>query len=155
MSLSGCKRHPPAAKSQLVNTRKPLQPIKISQLVKTRKLLQPLPTLCSKTYKYCCKSGLGAPYSTPLHWMWQEPQLELEIKPLHAFALLWTSYSLSFGDLDSGHNTEIVLKQLAYDVMLKSQNLPMTTREPISDAKAGEFLLPSSSWGSHCYRGSG
>ena len=25
----------------------------------------------------------------------------------------------------------------------------MTTREPISDAKAREFLLPSSSWGSH------
>ena len=78
--------------------------------------------------------------------------LELVNKPLYAFALLWTSYSLSFGDLDSGHNTEIVLKQLAYDVMLKSQNLPMTTREPISDAKAGEFLLPSSSWGSHRYR---
>ena len=34
-------------------------------------------------------------------------------------------------------------------VMPKSQNLPMTTREPISDAKAREFLLPSSSWGSH------
>ena len=31
----------------------------------------------------------------------------------------------------------------------------MTTREPISDAKAGEFLLPSSSWGSHHYRRSG
>ena len=31
-------------------------------------------------------------------------------------------------------------------VMPKSQNLPMTTREPISDAKAREFLLPSSSW---------
>ena len=26
-------------------------------------------------------------------------------KPLYAFALLWTSYSLSFGDLDSGHNS--------------------------------------------------
>ena len=26
-------------------------------------------------------------------------------KPLYAFALLWTSYSLSFGDSDSGHNT--------------------------------------------------
>ena len=25
-------------------------------------------------------------------------------KPLHAFALLWMSYSLSFGDSDSGHN---------------------------------------------------
>ena len=26
-------------------------------------------------------------------------------KPLYAFALLWTSYSLSFGDSDTGHNT--------------------------------------------------
>ena len=25
-------------------------------------------------------------------------------KALYAFALLWTSYSLSFGDSDSGHN---------------------------------------------------
>ena len=25
-------------------------------------------------------------------------------KPLYAFALLWTSYSLSFGNSDSGHN---------------------------------------------------
>ena len=32
-------------------------------------------------------------------------------------------------------------------------NLPMTTREPISDAKAREFLLPSSSWGSHLCSG--
>ena len=40
-------------------------------------------------------------------------------------------------------------------VMPKSQNLPMTTREPISDAKAREFLLPSSSWGSHRYWRSG
>ena len=40
-------------------------------------------------------------------------------------------------------------------VMPKSRNLPMTNREPISDAKAREFLLPSSSWGSHRYRRSG
>ena len=39
--------------------------------------------------------------------------------------------------------------------MPKSQNLPVTTRELISDAKAKEFLLPSSSWGSHCYQRSG
>ena len=31
----------------------------------------------------------------------------------------------------------------------------MTTREPISDAKAREFLLPSSSWGSHPFLHSG
>ena len=36
-------------------------------------------------------------------------------------------------------------------VMPKSRNLPMTTREPISDAKVREFLLPSSSWVSHRY----
>ena len=41
------------------------------------------------------------------------------------------------------------------DVMPKSRNLSMTTREPGSDAKAREFLLPSSSWGSHRYRRSG
>ena len=34
-------------------------------------------------------------------------------------------------------------------VMPKSRNLPMTTREPISEAKAREFLLTSSSWGFH------
>ena len=36
--------------------------------------------------------------------------------------------------------------------MPKSRNLPMTTREPISNAKTREFLLPSSSWGSHRYQ---
>ena len=39
--------------------------------------------------------------------------------------------------------------------MPKSRNLPPITRKPISDAKAKEFLLPSSSWGSHCYQRSG
>ena len=29
-------------------------------------------------------------------------------KPLYAFALLWASYSLSFGDSDSGHNNHLV-----------------------------------------------
>ena len=41
------------------------------------------------------------------------------------------------------------------NVMPKSRNLPMTTREPMSDAKARESLLPSSSWGSCRYRRSG
>ena len=36
--------------------------------------------------------------------------------------------------------------------MPKLQNLPMTTREPLSEAKAKESLLPSLSWGSHHYR---
>ena len=39
--------------------------------------------------------------------------------------------------------------------MPKLRNLPVTTRELISDVKAREFLLPSSSWGSHHYRRSG
>ena len=30
-------------------------------------------------------------------------------KPLYAFALLWTSYSLSFGDSDTGHNNSILM----------------------------------------------
>ena len=46
-------------------------------------------------------------------------------------------------------------KSQSSPVMPKSRNLPMTTREPVSDAKAREFLLPSSSWGSHHYRHSG
>ena len=42
-------------------------------------------------------------------------------------------------------------KSQSSPVMPKSRNLPMTTREPVSDAKAREFLLPSLSWGSHRY----
>ena len=48
--------------------------------------------------------------------------------------------------------TDILVK---YGVMPKSWNLPMTTKEPISDAKAREFLLPSLSCSSHRYRCSG
>ena len=40
-------------------------------------------------------------------------------------------------------------------VVPKSRNLPVTTREPVSDAKARKFLLPSSRWGSHWHRCSG
>ena len=46
-------------------------------------------------------------------------------------------------------------KVIESTVMPKSRNLPTTTREPISDAKAREFLLPSSGWGSHHNRRSG
>ena len=47
-------------------------------------------------------------------------------------------------------------KKLEADtVMPKSQNLPMTTREPKSNAKARESLLPNSSCGSHRYQRSG
>ena len=53
--------------------------------------------------------------------------------------------SLKWENLLSGKS------QVPCIVMPNSWNLPMTTREPISDAKAREFLLPSSSWGSHRY----
>ena len=51
--------------------------------------------------------------------------------------------------------TNAMLREVKVDVMPKSRNLPMTTRELISHAKAREFLLPSSSWGSHRYQHSG
>ena len=42
-------------------------------------------------------------------------------KPLYAFALLWTSYSLSFRDLDSGHNNPGSFTLLAeYSSMLRN-----------------------------------
>ena len=42
-------------------------------------------------------------------------------KPLYAFALLWTSYSLSFGDSDSGHNNPGSFTLLAeYSSMLRN-----------------------------------
>ena len=40
-------------------------------------------------------------------------------------------------------------------LLCPSQNLPTTTWELIPDAKAREFLLPSSGWGSHHNRRSG
>ena len=77
----------------------------ISKYQETPAANQPLPTpcLCSKLINSAVL-GLGALVKTPLCWMRWEPWLELAIKPLYAFALLWTSYSLSFGDSDSGHN---------------------------------------------------
>ena len=44
------------------------------------------------------------PCRIPLCWMKPGPWLELVINPFMLFALLWMSYSLSFGDSDSGHN---------------------------------------------------
>ena len=79
----------------------------ISKYQETPAANQPLPTpcLCSKLINTAVNlgSGLRALLKTPLCWMRPEPWLELAIKHLYAFALLWTSYSLSFGDSDSGH----------------------------------------------------
>ena len=70
-------------------------------------LSQSLSTSCTKNhlYKSSCDSELGALIKIPLRWMRWEPWFELAIKPLYAFALLWTSNSLRFGDSDFGHNT--------------------------------------------------
>ena len=43
-------------------------------------------------------------------------------------------------------------KKDLYSCYTQVAKSPVTTREPISYAKAREFLLPSSSWGSHRYR---
>ena len=66
---------------------------------------QPLPTpcLCSKLINTAVHLGSGLLfYSTVLDVT--GALARASNKPLHAFALLWTSYSLSFGDSDTGHN---------------------------------------------------
>ena len=87
----------------------------ISKYQETPAANQPLPTpcLCSKLINTAVLL-LRALLKTPLHWMRWELWLELAIKPLYAFALLWTSYSLSFWDLDSGHNTHITTYQTGH-----------------------------------------
>ena len=63
-------------------------------------LLQKQRTLCIKVY-VIQSSGLLSD-STVLDETWALARASN--KPLYVFALLWTSYSLSFGDSDSGHN---------------------------------------------------
>ena len=82
----------------------------ISKYQETPAANQPLPTpcLCSKLINIAVNLGLGLSQdSTALDEM--GALAELAIKPLYAFALLWMSYSLSFGDSDSGHNKYLVL----------------------------------------------
>ena len=77
----------------------------ISKYQETPAASQPLPTpcLCSKLINTAVNLGSGLLlHSTVLDVA--GALAELEIKPLHAFALLRTSCSLSFGDLDSGQN---------------------------------------------------
>ena len=63
-------------------------------------LLQKQRTICIKVY-VIQNSGLLSD-STVLDEMWALTRVSN--KPLYAFALLWMSYSLSFGDSDSEHN---------------------------------------------------
>ena len=63
-------------------------------------LLQEQRTICIKV-DVIQSSGLLSD-STVLDETWALTRASN--KPLYAFALLWTSYSLSFGDSDSGHN---------------------------------------------------
>ena len=63
-------------------------------------LLQEQRTVCIKV-DVIQSSGLLAD-STVLDETWALTRASN--KALYAFALLWTSYALSFGDSDSGHN---------------------------------------------------
>ena len=63
-------------------------------------LLQKQRTVCIKVYVIQSSGPLSD--STVLDETWVLARAGN--KPLYAFALLWTSYSLSFGDSDSGHN---------------------------------------------------
>ena len=89
-------------------------------------LLQKQRTVCIKVYVIQSKGPLSD--STVLDKTWALARASN--KPLYAFALLWTSYSLSFGDSDTGHNSlqgklfNITLIQVyAPPVMLKKLKL--------------------------------
>ena len=79
----------------------------ISKYQETPAANQPLPTpcLCSKLINTAVNLGSGLLLHSTVLDVAGGPWLKLEIKPLHAFALPWTSCSLSFGDSDSGQNT--------------------------------------------------
>ena len=64
-------------------------------------LLQEQKTVCTKV-DVIQSSGLLSD-STVLDETWVLARASN--KPLYTFALLWTSYSLSFGDSDTGHNS--------------------------------------------------
>ena len=77
----------------------------ISKYQETPAANQPLPTpcLCSKLINTAVNLGSGLLfYSTVLDVT--GALARASNKPLYAFALLWMSYSLSFGDLDTGQN---------------------------------------------------
>ena len=77
----------------------------ISKYQETPAANQPLPTpcLCSKLINTTVNLGSGLLfYSTVLDMT--GALARASNKPLYAFALLWMSYSLSFGDSDTGQN---------------------------------------------------
>ena len=76
---------------------------------------QPLPTpcLCSKLINTAVNLGSGLLfYSTLLDVT--GALARASNKSLYAFALLWMSYSLSFGDSDTGHNKGRCYKTLMF-----------------------------------------
>ena len=80
----------------------------ISKYQETPEASQPLPTPCpcSKLINPAVNLGLGL-LSTVLDVA--GALARASNKPFYAFALLWMSYSLSFGDSDSGHNNKDLL----------------------------------------------
>ena len=78
----------------------------INKYQKTPAANQPLPTpcLCSKLTNTAVNLGSGLLLSSTVLDV-TGALARASSKPLYAFALLWTSYSLSFGDSDTGHNT--------------------------------------------------
>ena len=80
----------------------------ISKYQETPAANQPLPTpcLCSKLINTAVNLGSGLLfYSTVLDVT--GALARASNKSLYAFALLWMSYSLSFGDSDTGRNSHL------------------------------------------------
>ena len=65
----------------------------------------PTPCFCSKLINTAVNLGSGLLLSSTVLDV-TGALARASSKPLYAFALLWTSYSLSFGDSDSGHNSQ-------------------------------------------------
>ena len=78
----------------------------ISKYQETPAANQPLPTpcLCSKLINTAVHLGSGLSFSSTVLDV-TGALARASNKPLYAFALLWMSFSLSFGDSDTGHNT--------------------------------------------------
>ena len=77
----------------------------ISKYQETPAANQPLPTpcLCSKLINAAVNLGSGLLFSSTVLDV-TRALARASNKPLYAFALLWMSYSLSFGDSDTGQN---------------------------------------------------
>ena len=79
----------------------------ISKYQETPAANQPLPTpcLCSKLINTAVHLGSGLLFYSTVSDV-TGARACASNKPLYAFALLWMSYSLSFGDSDTGHNSD-------------------------------------------------